>query len=90
VAEGEFIEITQMNNQEKPYFFTEMAERGKERNFWRYYKKDNQIVKERLLNNGEYDKASMTGFGNFDELFSFFNEVDFFLFLISGRMAGDE
>jgi len=47
-------------------------------NFWTYYKKDNQIVKERLLNKGEYDKASMTGFGNFDGLFSFFNEVEFF------------
>jgi len=55
-----------------------MDKREKEKSFWRYYKKDNQIVKERLLNKGEYDKASMTGFGNFDELFSFLNEVDFF------------
>jgi len=55
-----------------------MDKREKEKNFWTYYKKDNQIVKERLLNTGEYDKASLTGLGNFDGLFSFLNDVDFF------------
>jgi hypothetical protein len=49
----------------------------KEENFWTYYKKDNGKVKERLLE-GDYDKASMTGLGNFDGLFCFLNEIGFF------------
>ena len=45
-------------------------------NYWTYYKKDNERVKERFLKK-EYDKASVTGLGNFDGLFCFLNEVDF-------------
>ena len=54
-----------------------MDKREKEESFWTYYKKDNHAVKERLLE-GDYDKASMTGLGNFDGLFCFLNETGFF------------
>jgi hypothetical protein len=37
-----------------------MVNGEKEKNFWTYYKEDNEKVKERLLQ-GNYDKASMTG-----------------------------
>ncbi len=52
-------------------------DKGKEGiNYWTYYRKDNQIVKDRLLT-GEYDKASTTGLGNFDGLFCFLIDIDF-------------
>jgi len=45
-------------------------------NYWTYYKKDSEIVKECFMKK-EYDKASVTGLGNFDGLFCFLVEINF-------------
>ncbi|MGC8867801.1 MAG: hypothetical protein ACP5PA_06305 [Elusimicrobiales bacterium] len=45
--------------------------------YWRYYKRDDGYVKERFLNK-DFDTIETKVFGNFDGLFSFLLETEFF------------
>ena len=49
----------------------------KEMNFWRYYTRDDGYVKEKFLKK-DFDTIETTGVGNFDGLFAFLVEMDFF------------
>jgi len=46
-------------------------------NFWRYYTRDDGYVKEKFLKK-DFDTIETTGVGNFDGLFTFLVEMDFF------------
>jgi len=46
-------------------------------NFWRYYTRDDRYVKEKFLKK-DFDTIETTGVGNFDGLFAFLVEMDFF------------
>jgi len=54
-----------------------MDKREKKKISWRYYTRDDGYVRERFLNK-DFDTIETTGIGNFDGLFAFLLEIDFF------------
>lgn len=55
--------------------------------YWTYYTRDDGYVKEKFLDK-DFDTIETTGLGNFDGLFAFLLETEFFLYLILGLTAG--